>query len=74
MIGFACDDCKNYYENQNLPEEKLQELVQKCSRHRAKIAPPPSSPKEIWKLDIEGPDPETHVLDEPLKTRAWRRH
>ena len=74
LKGFACHDCAEYYKSQNLPEETLKKLVQKCSRHRAKIPPTPNSPKEMWKLDIEGPDPETKVLDEPLKTRAWRRH
>lgn len=69
LTGFPCYDCKDYYNNCDLPGEKLKNMIEKCSRHRATVAPPPQSPKEMWLVDIEGPDPETQILDEPLPTR-----
>ena len=34
---------------------------------------PNSSPKEMWELDIEGPDNKTQYNVSPLKTRDRRR-
>ena len=35
MTGFSCRDCEKYYAQANLNTEQLQEVIQKCSRHRA---------------------------------------
>ena len=34
LKGFSCDACESYYKNVNLTDEELQDLLQKCSRHR----------------------------------------
>ena len=47
--------------------------MQECSKHRSTIVPPPNSPKEMWLLDILGPDPKTQYLDQPLQTRDVRK-
>ena len=35
LPAFDCTDCRKYYAGTNLNEEQLQELLQKCSRHRS---------------------------------------
>ena len=72
LKGFACANCEEYYKNANLTEKQLQDLLQKCSRHRATIPPPMTSPKEMWELDISGPPDKTQYVS-PLKTRDRRK-
>ena len=72
LIGFSCDDCEGYYKHLNLSTEEVQKMIQKCSKHRAIIAPPPNSPKEQWKLDMS-PDKEVPIVYEELITRKKRR-
>ena len=72
LIGFSCDDCEGYYKHLNLPKEELEKMIQKCSKHRAAIAPPQHSPKELWKLDMS-PDKEKPIVYEELNTREKRR-
>ena len=73
LKGFSCPSCEEYYRNVNLTEKQRQELVQKCSRHRSTIEPPHSSPKEMWEVEIEGPDNKTQYEYSPLKTRDRRK-
>ena len=72
MFGFSCKDCEKFYENQNLTDEQLKKVIDKCSRHRATIEPPCESPKEMWNIDIDGPDNKTQI-GSPLKTRERRK-
>ena len=72
LVGFSCDDCKGYYRHLNLSTEELQKMKQKCSKHRAIIAPPPNSPKEMWKVEMS-PDKEVPIVYEELITRNKRR-
>ena len=72
LIGFSCDDCEGYYKHLNLSTEELQKMKQKCSKHRAIIAPPPNSPKELWKVDMS-PDKEVPIAHEELITRKKRK-
>ena len=72
LIGVSCNDCEGYYKHLNLSTEELEKMKQKCSKHRAPIAPPPNSPKEIWKLDMS-PDKEVPIVYEELMTRKRRR-
>ena len=70
--GFSCQDCDAYYKSINLSPEKLNTLIQKCSKHRSTQVPPHNSPKEMWKLDITSPN-EKKVEYVTLLTRAKRR-
>lgn len=72
LLGFSCKDCEKYYANVQLTDEQMKEIVNKCSRHRSTVPPPPDSPQEMWKLDIEGPDNKTQI-GSPLKTRERRK-
>ena len=72
LKGFSCDACEAYYKNVNLTDEELQNLLQKCSKHRATVGPPPTSPKEMWELDITGPEDKTQY-GSPFKTRERRK-
>ena len=49
LKGYACYDCENYYkaQAQHLSDKELQEIMQKCSKHRATIVPPKTSPKGL---------------------------
>ena len=72
LVGFTCDDCEGYYKHLNLPTEELKKMIQECSKHRAIIAPPKNSPKEMWKIDMS-PDKEVPIIREELLTRKKRR-
>ena len=72
LVGFSCYDCEGYYKHLNLSTEEVQKMKQKCSKHRAIIAPPPDSPKEMWKLEMS-PDKEVPIVHEQLITRKKRR-
>jgi hypothetical protein len=73
LKGIDCKQCREYYEGIEMPEEKLKQLLQKCSRHRTKYEPPPS-PTNPWNLTLQkdGPEDKTQA-GSPLKTRKARR-
>ncbi|XP_059092188.1 uncharacterized protein LOC131887580 [Tigriopus californicus] len=77
LEGVDCEQCRNYFECGGLSDEKIAELIQKCSKHRVKHGDNPGleSPQERWRVDI---NPEELALDKtqigsPLKTRAFRK-
>ncbi len=74
LIGFSCKECDKFYAGDNLTDEQRQNVLQKCSRHRGEFKPPPSSPQNIWKVDLE-PD---RTIDQtqpgsPISRRKIRR-
>ena len=77
LTGFSCRDCERYYAQANLNTEQLQDVIQKCSRHRAAAEDVPdpgeNSPQALWNLDFDGPDNKTQV-GSPLKGRKRRRN
>ena len=74
LQGHDCMDCRDFYKNDNLSETQLNDLLNKCSKHRSKCAPPPQSPQIRWNLDLEedGPNDKTQIPS-PLKTRERRK-
>ena len=74
LQGHDCKDCRDFYKNDNLSETQLNDLLNKCSKHRSKCAPPPQSPQIRWNLDLEedGPNDKTQIPS-PLKTRDRRK-
>ena len=77
MTGFSCRDCEKYFAQANLNTEQLQEVIQKCSRHRAAAEdvpdPEENTPKALWNLGFDGPENKTQV-GSPLKARKRRRN
>ena len=49
LKGYACLDCEDYYKSQNLTKDQVEQLMQKCSKHRSTVPPPINSPKGICK-------------------------
>ena len=74
LQGHDCKDCRDFFKNDNLSETQLNDLLNKCSKHRSKCAPPPQSPQIRWNLDLEedGPNDKTQIPS-PLKTRDRRK-
>ena len=74
LQGHDCKDCRDFYKNDNLSETQLNDLLNKCSKHRSKCTPPPQSPQIRWHLDLEedGPNDKTQIPS-PLKTRDRRK-
>lgn len=77
LEGVDCDQCRNYFECGGLSDEKVAELIQKCSKHRVKTGDNRGleSPQERWRVDI---NPDELAMDKtqvgsPLKTRAFRK-
>merc|ERR1712142_755682 len=52
LPGFACEECRRYYESDNLSAERLAEVLKNCSRHKHESAPPPSTPPQFWSLEL----------------------
>lgn len=52
LNGYACEECRRYYQSDNLTEERLREVLKQCSRHRHESSPPPSTPEGFWNLDF----------------------
>ena len=73
LVGFSCKDCEEYYKGRNLSDSRLHDLLQKCSRHRATVAPPTDSPQEMWKLDIDTSPMKTQI-GPPLETKERRKN
>ena len=73
LKGFSCRDCEKYYAEANLNTEQLQDVLQRCSRHRAEEVPEENSPKVMWNLGFDGPENKTQV-GSPLKARKRRRN
>ena len=73
LPAFECHECRNYYAGANLTEEQLQDLLQKCSKHRRRNPPPPDSPKVCWELEIrEDNSQDKTQVGPPLRTRKRR--
>lgn len=51
LKGFTCKNCEAFYAGDNLSNSQREALIDKCSKHRAKFAPP-RSPQNIWKIDM----------------------
>ncbi|GIY03323.1 b-cell lymphoma 3 protein homolog [Caerostris darwini] len=51
LNGYDCKECERYYADLGLSEEEKRERMNKCSRHRAKYAPP-ATPEHFWELDF----------------------
>ena len=73
LSGFSCRECRDYYQNTNMPQDKVCELIQNCSRHRATIPPPINSPIEWLRTEFVSPDKSTQYDTSPLPTRARLR-
>lgn len=74
LPAFECHDCRNFYAGANLSEEQLQELLQKCSKHRRKNPPPQYSPKVCWELEIREDNSQNKTqVGPPLRTRKRRK-
>lgn len=62
------------YKDASLSATQVEELMQKCSKHRARHAPPAASPKLIWDVRMEDDEGDvTLPAPSPLKTREFRR-
>ena len=74
LQGHDCKDCRDFYKGDNLTESQLADLLNKCSKHRSRLPPPPQSPQIRWNLEIEedGPNDKTQIPS-PLKTRERRK-
>ncbi|XP_054008873.1 DNA endonuclease RBBP8-like [Hylaeus anthracinus] len=48
MTGIACWECKQYYANLGLPEEKIQARQNHCSRHRTILNQRNDTPEGFW--------------------------
>ena len=74
LPAFECHECRDYYAGANLDEEQLQELLQKCSKHRRQNPPPRDSPKVCWELEIrEDTSQNKTQVGPPLRTRKRRK-
>ena len=45
LTGFTCPDCAPYFKSLGIEKEEALKIIQKCSKHRATVPPPPKSPK-----------------------------
>ena len=75
LQGFDCKECEAYYANANFSTNQLEELIQKCSRHRAQQKPTSSdTPKNIWDTSFapDGPEDRTQ-MPVTLRTRKNRK-
>ena len=52
LNGYACEECKRYYQSDNLTKERLEEVLKHCSKHKHLSSPPPSTPEQFWALDF----------------------
>ena len=74
LQGHDCKECRDFYKGDNLTESQLNELLNKCSKHRSKEPPLQQSPQIRWNLEIEedGPNDKTQISS-PFKTRERRK-
>lgn len=54
LRGFECADCAAFYADASLSHKQMQDLMDRCSKHRALHPPPKSSPQDYWKCDMDG--------------------
>ena len=73
MYGHTCNHCEEFYKNMYPDdEEKRNEMIQNCSKHKTRYKEPqPGTPEGFWDLDIQTP-PEWKEQDEEL-ARAKKR-
>lgn len=57
----ACDGCKLLYQNQNLTEDELKEILNQCAIHKHLPSPAQLTPDDFWSLDFS---PMPTYLDE----------
>ena len=50
LNGYTCEECEHFYANENLSGAQRKEVLDRCSRHRHKSTPPPSTPDEFWEV------------------------
>src|SRR5277367_1472886 len=51
LNGYTCIMCEKYYKTKNLNEEDYKNLLNKCSKHRAKWSPY-KTPPHFWDTDF----------------------
>lgn len=52
LRGFTCHECEQFYANENLNDEQRKEIINRCSKHRYKETPPPSTPDDFWAVSF----------------------
>ena len=74
MYGHTCNHCEDFYKNiYPDDEEKRNEMIQNCSKHKTKYKEPqPGTPEGFWDLDIQTP-PEWKEQDEELARTKKRK-
>ena len=50
LNGYTCEECEKFYANEQLTDEQRKKILDRCSRHRHKSTPPPSTPDEFWEV------------------------
>jgi hypothetical protein len=75
LLGIDCPDCRNFYQNENMSTQQLEQVLQRCSKHRTAYTPSGrDSPKAPWDLEIAvNTQAEKTQVGSPLKTRERRR-
>lgn len=74
MYGHTCNHCEEFYKNLYPDdEEKRNEMIQNCSKHKTRYKEPqPGTPEGFWDLDIQTP-PEWKEQDEELAKAKKRK-
>ncbi|WAR17412.1 CTIP-like protein [Mya arenaria] len=74
LQGHDCKQCTEYYKAAGLSDAEMKEHMNKCSRHRAKYAPP-DTPPHFWSVDfIETQDcPNTEKIEPDNDAPTYRR-
>jgi hypothetical protein len=74
MYGHTCNHCEEFYKNMYPDdEEKRNEMIQNCSKHKTRYKEPqPGTPEGFWDLDIQTP-PEWKEQDEELARTKKRK-
>ncbi|KAL3315425.1 DNA endonuclease rbbp8 [Cichlidogyrus casuarinus] len=73
MIGITCNECYEFYKDEDLTEEEIQKKVQQCSKHRVHHKAPPSTPDGFWDLDLSAIEPPAMSNYNPDGNRFRRR-
>ena len=50
LNGYTCNECEQFYANEKLTDGQRKKILDRCSRHRHKTTPPPSTPDEFWEV------------------------
>ena len=74
MYGHTCHQCAEFYKNMYPDdEEKRNEMIQNCSKHKTRYKEPqPGTPEGYWDIDIHTP-PEWAKQDEELAKAKKRK-